>query len=109
MPTPRAYYEMLPDRLASLGIDLEEDPRTLAELGILVDGSGGLTLVDWDDAGIGISLLDVGYVVAHLCTFLPGDRARWGVRGSGEIVWRPDWALSFLDDKEVQPVGGNGA
>ena len=40
MPTPHTYYEMLPERLGKLGIDLEEDPRTLQELGILVDGSG---------------------------------------------------------------------
>jgi 4-hydroxyphenylpyruvate dioxygenase len=40
MPTPHAYYEALPARLGALGISLEEDIRTLEELGILVDGSG---------------------------------------------------------------------
>lgn len=40
MPTPHAYYEALPERLQGLGIALEEDVRTLEELGILVDGSG---------------------------------------------------------------------
>ena len=40
MPTPHAYYEALPERLHTLGIALEEDVRTLEELGILVDGSG---------------------------------------------------------------------
>ena len=40
MPTPHAYYEALPERMGALGISLEEDVRTLEELGILVDGSG---------------------------------------------------------------------
>jgi 4-hydroxyphenylpyruvate dioxygenase len=41
MPTPHAYYEQLPGRLERLGIGaIEEDLRTLEELGILVDGSG---------------------------------------------------------------------
>jgi 4-hydroxyphenylpyruvate dioxygenase len=40
MPTPHAYYEALPERLDALGITVEEDVRTLEELGILVDGSG---------------------------------------------------------------------
>ncbi|HEX4339667.1 MAG TPA: VOC family protein [Polyangiaceae bacterium] len=40
MPTPRTYYEALPERLERLGIELEEELGTLEELGILVDGSG---------------------------------------------------------------------
>ena len=40
MPTPAAYYELLPERLRSRGISLDEDVATLAELEILVDGSG---------------------------------------------------------------------
>jgi len=41
MPTPNAYYEMLPRRLEELGIgSIDEDLRTLSELGILVDGCG---------------------------------------------------------------------
>jgi 4-hydroxyphenylpyruvate dioxygenase len=41
MPTPHTYYEMLPHRLEELGIGaIDEDLRTLSELGILVDGSG---------------------------------------------------------------------
>ena len=40
MPTPHAYYAALPDRLERLGIgQIDEDVRTLEELGILVDGS----------------------------------------------------------------------
>ena len=39
MPTPGAYYDALPARLAKLGIQhLEEDLAELRELGILVDG-----------------------------------------------------------------------
>ncbi|HVU02402.1 MAG TPA: 4-hydroxyphenylpyruvate dioxygenase [Polyangiaceae bacterium] len=41
MPTPRSYYDLLPKRLGALGISsLDEDIETLADLGILVDGSG---------------------------------------------------------------------
>jgi len=39
MPTPRAYYEMLPKRLVDLGIKaIEEDISSLGDLEILVDG-----------------------------------------------------------------------
>lgn len=39
MPTPDAYYDMLPDRLARGGVGrIEEDVATLRNLGILVDG-----------------------------------------------------------------------
>jgi 4-hydroxyphenylpyruvate dioxygenase len=40
MPTPRTYYEMLPERLRSLGIALEERIEDLQRLEILVDGAG---------------------------------------------------------------------
>lgn len=41
MPTPSAYYDMLPERLLHLGIgNLEEDIEVLRGLGILVDGNG---------------------------------------------------------------------
>ena len=40
MPTPRAYYDLLPERLRELGIGrIDEDLSTLQELEILVDGS----------------------------------------------------------------------
>lgn len=40
MPTPATYYDLLPERLARLGVgDIDEDIATLRELGILVDGS----------------------------------------------------------------------
>jgi 4-hydroxyphenylpyruvate dioxygenase len=39
MPTPGTYYDMLPNRLAKLGIErLDEDVSTLKDLEILVDG-----------------------------------------------------------------------
>jgi 4-hydroxyphenylpyruvate dioxygenase len=39
MPTPAAYYEMLPDRLKQCGVDvIDEDVKKLQELEILVDG-----------------------------------------------------------------------
>ncbi|HSY22891.1 MAG TPA: VOC family protein [Polyangiaceae bacterium] len=41
MPTPAAYYELLPKRLERLGIaELDEDIALLKELEILVDGEG---------------------------------------------------------------------
>lgn len=56
MPTPHAYYELLPGRLAALGIGgIEEDVRTLEELGILLDGSAGRYLLQIflkDSAGL---------------------------------------------------------
>ncbi|MCB9679888.1 MAG: 4-hydroxyphenylpyruvate dioxygenase [Alphaproteobacteria bacterium] len=40
MPTPGAYYDMLPDRLQALGIEaIDEDIDELRELEILVDGA----------------------------------------------------------------------
>jgi 4-hydroxyphenylpyruvate dioxygenase len=39
MPTPGAYYDMLPERLARIGVGrIDEDVATLRELEILVDG-----------------------------------------------------------------------
>lgn len=39
MPTPDAYFDMLPTRLEATGIgDIDEDVETLRKLGILVDG-----------------------------------------------------------------------
>jgi 4-hydroxyphenylpyruvate dioxygenase len=41
MPTPEAYYEALPGRLAALGVGALEEPLAeLRELSILVDGEG---------------------------------------------------------------------
>ena len=41
MPTPRTYYDMLPNRLKKLGIaSIDENLDTLRELEILVDGDG---------------------------------------------------------------------
>ena len=41
MPTPGSYYDLLPSRLAELGIGrLEEDIAELRDLEILVDGKG---------------------------------------------------------------------
>jgi 4-hydroxyphenylpyruvate dioxygenase len=40
MPTPGSYYDLMPDRLKSIGVGaIEEDVATLRELGILVDGA----------------------------------------------------------------------
>ncbi|WP_437520585.1 VOC family protein [Sorangium sp. So ce726] len=41
MPTPAAYYDMLPERLRQLGIgQIDEDAAALRELEVLVDGDG---------------------------------------------------------------------
>ena len=41
MPTPRSYYELLPERMRSLGVQrLDESIGELEELEVLVDGAG---------------------------------------------------------------------
>src|SRR5690606_32552137 len=40
MPTPRSYYEMLPERLDHLGVKLDESIEDLQRLEILIDGQG---------------------------------------------------------------------
>lgn len=40
MPTPRSYYEMLPERLDHLGVQLDESIDVLQRLEILIDGQG---------------------------------------------------------------------
>jgi 4-hydroxyphenylpyruvate dioxygenase len=41
MPTPASYYEMLPERMAKLGVNkIDEDINVLKDLEILVDGEG---------------------------------------------------------------------
>jgi 4-hydroxyphenylpyruvate dioxygenase len=41
MPTPATYYEALPERVRTSGIGrIEEDPKVLEDLQILVDGAG---------------------------------------------------------------------
>lgn len=64
---------------------------------LIEDPQGKLYLVDWDDGGVAYPLLDVAYVLAHLCTFTARDRQTWGVAGPGEgLTWHPDWAEAFL-------------
>jgi thiamine kinase-like enzyme len=66
---------------------------------------GGLTLIDWEDAGIAYPLMDVGYV-GYLATYLPHDRANLGLADDRRpVTWRPDWAQAFLDGyQEVRPL-----
>ncbi len=64
---------------------------------LIEDPTGKLHLIDWDDGGVAYPLLDVAYVVAHMCTFTARDRQIWGVPGPEEgLAWRPDWAKAFL-------------
>ena len=64
---------------------------------LVEDPAGKLYLIDWDDGGVAYPLLDVAYVVAHMCTFTARDRRTWGVAGPDEgLIWRPDWAEAFL-------------
>jgi len=69
------------------------------------DRSGKFFLIDWDDAGIGIPLLDVGYGVAHLSTYPRHEAERWGVPVMGQITWREDWSRTFFDAyNSVRPL-----
>ncbi|MBE0699708.1 MAG: phosphotransferase [Anaerolineaceae bacterium] len=71
----------------------------------LESSRGELTLIDWDDAGIGVPLLDVGYAVANLSTYPVHEAQRWGVPVTGEITFREDWARIFLKAyEEVRPL-----
>jgi Ser/Thr protein kinase RdoA (MazF antagonist) len=67
---------------------------------------GDLALIDWDDGGAAYPLLDVGYVLAHLCTFTARDRKLWNVPGPGSgLLWREDWARRFLAAYEtIRPL-----
>jgi Ser/Thr protein kinase RdoA (MazF antagonist) len=73
----------------------------------LIEAPGGeLWLIDWEDGGISYPLLDVGYVLAHLCTFSARDRTRLGLPGPAEgVLWRPDWSEAFLQSYQaVRPL-----
>jgi Ser/Thr protein kinase RdoA (MazF antagonist) len=67
---------------------------------------GTLYLIDWEDGGVSYPLLDVGYVLAHLCSFTPRDRSLWRVPGPETgILWRPEWGKIFLRSYEaVRPL-----
>lgn len=72
---------------------------------LLAQPDGSLALIDWDDSGIAYPLMDVAYVVAYLCTFLPWDREKWQVPGEGLVTWRPDWAHRFLQAyHDIRPL-----
>jgi Ser/Thr protein kinase RdoA (MazF antagonist) len=69
--------------------------------------AGDLALIDWDDAGVGVPLLDVGYAVAHLTTYPRHEAQRWGVPfvSQGGFTSRADWAHEFLRGYEaVRPL-----
>lgn len=68
--------------------------------------SGALHLIDWEDGGISYPLLDVGYVLAHLCSFSARDRKIWGVPGPAEgPLLRQDWVQVFLSSyNAVHPL-----
>lgn len=61
------------------------------------DNAGQLYLIDWDDAGIGLPLLDAAYCVANLSTYPRHEAERWDVPVEGSITWRKDWAGVFLE------------
>lgn len=60
------------------------------------DRNENLFLIDWDDAGVGVPLLDVGYCAIHLSTYPRHEALRWGVPAAGNITCRKDWAYAFL-------------
>lgn len=63
---------------------------------IVQTARGDLSLIDWDDAGLSYPILDVGYVIAALCSFAPPDQLAGSVAETPEIAWHPDWASVFL-------------
>lgn len=60
---------------------------------IIQTNNSGLIITDWDDAGVGPAILDVGYILVHQCiTF-----AR---KNSFKPIIHNDFAKSFLDAYE---------
>jgi Ser/Thr protein kinase RdoA (MazF antagonist) len=74
---------------------------------LLEDSQGGLYLIDWDDTGVSYALLDVGYVIAHLCTFTPREQEQWQINPRARIAWQAGWAKLFLDAyQSIRPLTG---
>jgi Ser/Thr protein kinase RdoA (MazF antagonist) len=71
--------------------DLDALPRGLIHTDIgphnsVVDARGVRTLVDWDDAGLGACVIDIGYTLVHAAVDIE----------SGEPRWLPERARAFL-------------
>jgi 4-hydroxyphenylpyruvate dioxygenase len=100
MPTPRPYYAALPARLQKLGVGaLDEDPRELEQLEILVDGDGPgrylLQIFLRDSAGL--------YGSAEAGPFFYEIIQRHGDRGFGAGNFR---ALFESIEREQKTGGG---
>jgi Ser/Thr protein kinase RdoA (MazF antagonist) len=96
-PAVRAWegYEEIRDPLlatwAALS-DLDTAPRAIVHTDVhrgnaVRTPDGEMVLIDWDDAGLGPAVQDVGYVLVHSA-----------VRPDGECL--PEMALAFLDGYE---------
>ena len=71
--------------------DLDALPRGLIHTDIgphnsVVDARGVRTLVDWDDAGLGACVIDIGYTLVHAAVDIE----------TGEPRWLPELARAFL-------------
>ncbi|MFS8160075.1 MAG: phosphotransferase [Candidatus Roizmanbacteria bacterium] len=62
-----------------------------------------LYLIDLDDAGIAPAIIDVGYVLAHMCTLAAKDRKANNVEDEDNndgIIYRSNWADEFIRSYE---------
>lgn len=60
-------------------LDLDEAPRALLHTDVLFENAvhtpdGAVVLIDWDDAGIGPAVQDIGYTLVELAVSLAGER-----------------------------------
>ena len=62
----------------------------------LIDKNGELFLIDLDDAGTSQSIIDVGYVIGHMCTFGKNDQLKFGIVSDKDVVWNKEWVITFL-------------
>jgi Ser/Thr protein kinase RdoA (MazF antagonist) len=90
IPLVREAFEALPT--------LDDLPQSIIhtdihEGNVIVGPDSQLSLTDWDDAGTGAAILDIGYVLAHRCISCADE-------ASAEPAWHADLARSFLSGYE---------
>ena len=90
-------YEALRDQLhAAWGgmSDLDDMPKAIVHTDVhwgntVRTPAGDMVLIDWDDAGLGPAIQDVGYFIAHKAV-LPTEGVRWA----------PEMSIAFLQGYE---------
>ena len=94
---PGKGYEALRDQLhATWGgmSDLDDMPKAIVHTDVhwgntVRTPAGDMMLIDWDDAGLGPAIQDMGYFIAHKAV-LPTEGVRWA----------PEMSIAFLQGYE---------